>query len=171
MRLQPRRSWWPSAALSCRGEIKARFGADVDAFRDAQQLLAEAKPDIVHIVTPPQTHFELARLCLEGGANVYVEKPFALASDQASEILDLAQRKGLRTCAAHQVLFQRAGQRYQTFLPVIGDPFIRKLFFVQAVRRRPMEDRPCQWSISSSTSCRPVYLLLMMRSRTVPVRR
>ena len=81
----------------------------------AERLLAAAKPDVVHIVTPPHTHFDLARLCLTNGASVYVEKPFALTTREAAELIDLAEaRKGLQACAAHQVLFQRAGQHYQT---------------------------------------------------------
>ncbi len=37
-----------------------------------------AKPDVVHIVTPPHTHYPLAHLRSTNGASVYVEKPFAL---------------------------------------------------------------------------------------------
>src|SRR5262245_46100538 len=102
-------------------EVKERFGQDIEAYTDARKLLQETKPDIVHIVTPPHTHFDLAKQCLLGGASVYVEKPFALNRREATEILDLAESRGLRACAAHQVLFQRAGQLYQQFLPMIGD--------------------------------------------------
>ena len=42
------------------------------------ELLSEARPDVVHITTPPQSHFELATYCLERGCHVYVEKPFTL---------------------------------------------------------------------------------------------
>ena len=51
-------------------ELRSRFGADIAPFQDAGKMLAEAKPDIVHIVTPPHTHYPLARQCLEAGANV-----------------------------------------------------------------------------------------------------
>src|SRR6185436_2704961 len=37
--------------------IKAHFG-------DVSELLACARPDVVHITTAPESHFDLARLCL-----------------------------------------------------------------------------------------------------------
>ena len=40
------------------------------------EMLDEAKPDVVHITTPPESHFEIAKICLEPGCHVYVEKPF-----------------------------------------------------------------------------------------------
>src|SRR5215471_14009121 len=41
-------------------------------FDNLEQMLSEAKPDVVHITTPPQGHFSLAKTCLEAGCNVYV---------------------------------------------------------------------------------------------------
>src|SRR5688500_18954053 len=143
-------------------DIRERFGADVAAFRDLRELLATAKPDIVHIVTPPQSHFELARTCLENGASVYVEKPFALSAREASEILDLAEARGLRACAAHQVLFQRAGQLYQTHLPMIGDlVHVESYFSFKPVRRRPDGGTPLS-AVDQLIDIlpHPVYLLL-----------
>ena len=54
-------------------------------FSDLDILLAEAKPDVVHITTPPQSHFSIAKQCLEAGSHVYVEKPFAI-DEQARRI-------------------------------------------------------------------------------------
>ena len=45
-------------------EIKQRFGTEVEGFKSAEELLATAKPDVLHIVSPPHTHFDLAKLCL-----------------------------------------------------------------------------------------------------------
>ena len=143
-------------------DVHERFGSDVAAFRDARELLATARPDIVHIVTPPHTHFELARLCLENGANVYVEKPFALSSREATEILDLADSRGLRACAAHQVLFQRAGQLYQTHLGMIGELIhVESYFSFKPVRRRPDGGPPAS-AVDQLIDIlpHPVYLLL-----------
>src|SRR6267143_846532 len=35
-------------------------------------MLREARPDIVHVCTPPETHFAVASEALQGGAHVYV---------------------------------------------------------------------------------------------------
>ncbi len=47
-------------------------------YSDVAQLLEHARPEVVHITTPPESHFGLARLCLEHDRHVYVEKPFTL---------------------------------------------------------------------------------------------
>src|ERR671930_1007024 len=44
-------------------------------FTDLHEMLRTTKPDVVHITTPPRSHFPLARQCLEFGSHVYLEKP------------------------------------------------------------------------------------------------
>ena len=46
-------------------------------YTDYTQMLAHEKPDIVHILTPPQTHLPIATDCLRAGAHVICEKPIA----------------------------------------------------------------------------------------------
>lgn len=148
--------------------LKARFGTDIEPYNDIAQMLERAKPDVVHIVTPPQTHFPLARQCLLGGANVYVEKPFALSEREATELLELARSKGLTACAAHQVLFQRAGQLYQTYLPMIGEIIhIESYFSFKPVRRRPDGGTPLS-AVDQLIDIlpHPVYLMLSALERT-----
>jgi predicted dehydrogenase len=101
------------------GDIKQRFGESVETFDDPLALIERCKPDIAHIVTPPSTHADLARHCVEHGVHAYVEKPFAPTVKDAEELLDLAASKGVKLCPAHQVLFQRPGQRYQDYLATI----------------------------------------------------
>jgi predicted dehydrogenase/nucleoside-diphosphate-sugar epimerase len=118
-------------------EILSRFGVGVAAFTDLATMLASAKPDVVHIVTPPDTHVELAKACLEAGVHIYVEKPFALSTVDAEAILTLASAKGLTACAAHQVLFQDSAQAYRQFVPVIGEiRHVESFFSFKPVRRR-----------------------------------
>ena len=118
-------------------DLKARFGSEVAIYRDAEALLREVSPDVVHIVTPPASHVDLARLALEHGAHVYVEKPFALTEADARGILELADQKGLKACAAHQVLFQDAGRKYREHMRLIGVPVhVESYFSFKTVRRR-----------------------------------
>jgi predicted dehydrogenase/nucleoside-diphosphate-sugar epimerase len=143
-------------------EIQARFGADVQGFRDIEQMLVKQRPDIVHIVTPPHTHFPLAKTCLERGASVYVEKPFAPTAREAADLIELAESKNLRVCAAHQVLYQRAGQLYQRHLPMIGELMhVESYFSFKPVRRRPDGGTPLS-AVDQLIDIlpHPVYLLL-----------
>jgi predicted dehydrogenase len=78
---------------------------------DLAGLLSEARPDVVHITTPPASHFDIARLCLELGCHVYVEKPFTLYEDEARSLLALARERGLRITAGHDDQFSHVARR------------------------------------------------------------
>ena len=76
-------------------QLAERFGAE-RCFVDLDELLRGATPDVVHITTPPQSHFEIARRCLEHGCHVYVEKPFTIDAREAEALIGLAQETGRR---------------------------------------------------------------------------
>ena len=77
-------------------------------FSDVQEMLAAVNPDVVHITTPPHSHYVLAAMCLEGKANVYVEKPFTLDTAEAENLIKLANEKGLKITAGHNGQFTHA---------------------------------------------------------------
>ncbi|MGE5711890.1 MAG: Gfo/Idh/MocA family protein, partial [Nitrospira sp.] len=80
-------------------------------FTDLTELLNEAGPDVVHITTPPESHFKLAVLCLERGCHVYVEKPFTLNYPDAQRLIRLAEEKKLKLTAGHDGQFGHATRR------------------------------------------------------------
>lgn len=81
-----------------------RFGVERQ-FMDAEQMIKAVQPDVVHITTPPQTHFELSRMCLLAGCHVYVEKPFTVTAAEAEELVALATQKNLKLTAGHNAQF------------------------------------------------------------------
>ncbi len=54
--------------------------------------LFEMDLDAVIIATPPQTHFVLAKDCMENGLHVLVEKPLTLDSNEAKGLVDIAAK-------------------------------------------------------------------------------
>jgi predicted dehydrogenase len=70
------------------------FGCRAHASLD--DLLADADVDIVVNLTVHQAHFEVTKRALEAGRHVYSEKPLALRSSEARELVDLATARGLR---------------------------------------------------------------------------
>ena len=50
-------------------------------------MLERVRPDVVHITTPPQSHFKLAMDALAAGAHVIVEKPITAVHDQVPLLL------------------------------------------------------------------------------------
>lgn len=85
-------------------------------FTDVEELLSDARPDVIHITTPPGSHFEIARLCLEHRCHVYVEKPFTLNAPEAQQLVDLANRNGLKLTAGHNYQFTHAARRMRTMV-------------------------------------------------------
>jgi predicted dehydrogenase len=74
-------------------------------FTDVDQMLASVRPDVVHITTPPQSHRQIGKKCVQAGASAYIEKPFTLNTEQAEELIDLANRKGVKLTAGHNGQF------------------------------------------------------------------
>jgi len=85
-------------------------------FSDASQMIEEAKPDVVHITTPPQTHFDLAKLSLERGCHVYVEKPFTVNEQAARALIALANERHLKITAGHDDQFRHAARRARALI-------------------------------------------------------
>ena len=85
-------------------------------FNSVDVLLAETKPDVVHITTPPEGHYEIARLCLNHGCHVYVEKPFTIDAIQAEELIDLAEARELKLTAGHNDQFTHAARRMRALV-------------------------------------------------------
>ena len=75
---------------------------------DFDDVLRSPDIDAIAVVTPVWTHFELAKAALENGKHVFVEKPFTSAAWQAEELIELAERKGLKIMVDHTFLFSGA---------------------------------------------------------------
>jgi predicted dehydrogenase len=91
-------------------QLFERFSVD-QYFSDVQELLEKAQPDVVHITTPPQSHFELGKLCLQQNRHVYIEKPFTLNTQEAETLIALAEERDLRITAGHDDQFRHAARR------------------------------------------------------------
>ena len=85
-------------------------------FSDLTQLFEESRPDVVHITTPPESHFSIAKLCLEAGCHVYVEKPFTLYEVDARQLIDLAVAKNLKITAGHDDQFSHVARRMRALI-------------------------------------------------------
>ena len=93
-------------------------------FTDLTELVSTVRPDVVHITTPPESHFQIARFCLENGCHVYVEKPFTVDAEEARRLVDLANRYGLKLTAGHNYQFSHAARRMRALVETgyLGEP-------------------------------------------------
>lgn len=85
-------------------------------YQELDELLAAGRPDVVHITTPPASHFNLARQCLEAGCHVYVEKPFTLDASEARRLIALAGMCGRSITAGHDDQFRPAARRMRALI-------------------------------------------------------
>jgi len=85
-------------------------------FTDVHELLEQVKPDIIHITTPPRTHFSLGKLCLEAGCHVYMEKPFTVSLEETQDLLRLAERVNRKITVGHNAQFSHAANRMRTLV-------------------------------------------------------
>ena len=96
-------------------QLQERFPIKA-AYRDLNDLLDQGRPDVVHITTPPQSHFEIAKTCLNRGCHVYVEKPFTVNAAEAEALIGLAREKGLKITAGHDDQFRPATRRMRSLV-------------------------------------------------------
>jgi predicted dehydrogenase len=78
---------------------------------------AAAAADALNIVTPTTTHFELAKLLLQQGKHVLVEKPMTDSSEQAAELIQIAQQKYCVLQVGHVERFNPVFKYLETAAP------------------------------------------------------
>ncbi|MFF2481765.1 Gfo/Idh/MocA family protein [Paenibacillus sp. NPDC058071] len=86
-----------------------------------EDLLADPEIQLVINLTIPQAHAAVCLQVLEAGKHVYTEKPFAVTREEAREVLELAERKGLRVGSAPDTFL---GGSIQTCVKLIEDGWI-----------------------------------------------
>lgn len=89
-------------------ETAKKIGAEnaSEFFTDWHDLLD--KIDAVSIVTPTETHCEIACAFLENGVNVLVEKPIAMTLEEADKMIETAEKSGAKLMVGHLERFNPA---------------------------------------------------------------
>jgi len=77
-------------------------------FTDLADLLTEAKPDVVHVLLPPEHHFTAAEQIVKAGIHALIEKPMALTAEECRSLGDLARGRGVAVGVSHNFLFAPA---------------------------------------------------------------
>ena len=103
-------------------DAATRFGVP-RVYTDYEELLRQPDIDAVAIVTPVALHHEMTLAALRAGKHVLCEKPFALNTVQAREMVDAAQSTGLTTMIAHEFRFASGRMRAKELIDegYVGD--------------------------------------------------
>jgi predicted dehydrogenase len=111
-----------------REELMARQLAErfkVNRYFDRlEDLLDAVDPHVVHITTPPASHFSIARECLERGCHVYVEKPFTIDAGEAEQLVNLAEARDVKLTVGHDAQFSPVARRMRSLVEAgyLGEP-------------------------------------------------
>ncbi len=112
--------------VESRDDLRAGFPG-VPLFSDYADALAAVTPDAVSINTWPDTHAAYARMALEAGCHVFIEKPLAVTVAEAEEIAALA-----RSCKRKLVIgyILRVHPSWEKFVEVgrtLGKPLVMRM--------------------------------------------
>jgi len=94
-----------TAIVQRTGDSAAQLYPDARIVRTVDDLLAIDSIQLIAISTPNETHFPLAKRCLEAGRNVVVDKPFTTTVAEAVKLLQLAKQKNLVLSVYHNRRF------------------------------------------------------------------
>jgi predicted dehydrogenase len=98
---------------------------------DANEVIKSPNIDLVAVVTPVWTHFELAKAALENGKHIFVEKPFTCSVLQAEELIELADRKNLKIMVDHTFLFTGAVKKIRQ---LVDEGALGDLYYYDSLR-------------------------------------
>ena len=101
----------------------ARMYPNIKVTDALSEATSATEVDAVAIVTPVFTHHDLAKQALNNGKHVFVEKPFTATSEEAKELINLAEQKGLVIMVDHTFLFTGAVRKIKELVDqgVLGD--------------------------------------------------
>jgi predicted dehydrogenase len=100
------------------------------AKHDYQELF-DLGLDAVVVATPPATHYQIAKDCLEHNLHVLVEKPITLKSEDAEELVELADTRGLTLMVGHIFAYNSAVHALKKYIDSgeLGD-----IYYIDAAR-------------------------------------
>jgi predicted dehydrogenase len=106
-------------------DMAHRFGIP-EATPDWQATIGRSDIDVIDIVTPSRTHFELAMAAIESGKHILCEKPVAYDFLETRRAAEAAKRKGLKTKLGFTFRYSPGVQFAKTMIDegFVGTPFI-----------------------------------------------
>ncbi len=91
----------------------------VRRFSDVESLLHAV--DVVDIVSPTTTHYDIARTCLLNGKHVFIEKPLANSLEEAAELVQMVKEANVKCQVGHV-------ERYNPALLSLQDQLMEPMF-------------------------------------------
>jgi predicted dehydrogenase len=135
------------ASETCRERVRA-LAPQARLGKDLHDALSADDVDAVVLATPAKDHAEQARLALQAGKHVLVEKPLALNAADAQSVVALADARHLTLMEGHLMLYHPAVAYLKTMISA-GD--LGRIFYIYALRvnlGRVRQDENALWSLA-----------------------
>lgn len=107
-------------------------------YSDANDLINDPEVDAIYIATPPLQHEEYTIAALEAGKPVYVEKPMALNSIAAQNMVNTARQLGVKLTVAH---YRRAQPMFLKIKALLAEGIIGEIRFVDLKMLQPLKSK------------------------------
>jgi predicted dehydrogenase len=115
-----------SRGIEERADLAAEFPG-VPLYADYAEALAASKPDAVSINTWPDTHAAYARMALNAGCHVFIEKPLADTVAEAEDIARLAKAKGRKIVIGYILRVHPSWVKFVEVGRTLGKPLVMRM--------------------------------------------
>ncbi len=131
-------------------ELSGRYG--IPSFTDCHDVVSVSDGAVISV--PTESHYSVARLFLENGRHIFVEKPVASDEKEAQELIDVA--------AAKRLVFQVG--HLERYNPVFTEAAnrIRKPLYIEAHRASPFTGRSTDVSVVLDVMIHDIDLVLSL---------
>jgi predicted dehydrogenase/nucleoside-diphosphate-sugar epimerase len=119
------------------------------AYGSLSEMLRGDLLDAVHILTPPDTHADVAREAVEAEVDVLLEKPLDVQSQKAVALCESAEERGVTLAVSHNFLF--------------SEPYARLRDDVRAGRLGPIDSVTITWNRELGFVTQGPYDVWMLR--------
>lgn len=138
--------------------IKKRYPS-LEITTDYDDMLKNKQIDAIAIATPADSHYKLAKKALECGKHLLIEKPITLSSEEALDLINLAEKKNLKVMVGHILEYCGAVENIKC---MIDDGDLGQIYYLDSVRvnLQPFrEDVNVLWDLAPHDISLAMYLL------------
>lgn len=128
-------------------KVKEQY-PEVQVTKDFHDIINNPDITSVAVVTPSHTHYKMVHAMLEAGKNVYVEKPISTVAQEAKDLTEVANSKGLVLMVGHLLLYHPAVNRLKM---LIDEGALGEVVYAQSDRLNInffKNDRSVMWDLA-----------------------
>jgi predicted dehydrogenase len=105
----------------------AREFPKAQLYDDFERALRQSRPDAVSINTWPDTHAAYARMALQAGCHVFIEKPLAESVAEAEEIVAMAKSARRKLVVGYILRVHPSWTRFVEIGRTLGKPLVMRM--------------------------------------------